>query len=102
VDKIHVLFYTYVEGILTKRAPHRAAHLAYAQRYVEDGRMVAAGAWEDASGAMILLRTATADDAHRFARDDPYVTAGLVTRHEVRPLLVVAGTAKKEPTPTSS
>ncbi len=96
MDKVHVVLYTYVEGMLAKRAPYRAAHLAYVQRYVDDGTLIAGGAWEDASGGMILLRTATADDAHRFARDDPYVAAGLITRHEVRPWLVVVGTAKKE------
>ena len=94
---MHVLFYTYVEDMMTKRVPYRAAHLAYAQRFVDEGSFVAGGAWEDASGSMLVLRTSSADDAHNFARDDPYVKAGLVTRHEVRPWLVVAGTAKKEP-----
>jgi uncharacterized protein YciI len=97
VDKLHALMYTYVDGIIEKRAPHRAAHLAYVKQYEDDGRLVAGGAWEDASGGLIVLRTATADDVHSFARDDPYVKAGLVTRHEVRPWLVVVGTAKKEP-----
>jgi uncharacterized protein YciI len=97
VDKLHALMYTYVDGIIEKRAPHRAAHLAYVKQYEDDGRLVAGGAWEDASGGLIVLRTDTADDVHRFARDDPYVKAGLVTRHEVRPWLVVVGTAKKEP-----
>lgn len=89
--------YTFVEGMLTKRVPHRAAHLAYVDKFEKDGRLVAGGAWEDGSGGMIVLRTG-ADDAHSFIRDDPYVTAGLVTRSEVRPWLVVLGTAKKDPT----
>lgn len=95
VDKLYALFYTYVDGVVQKRAPHRAAHLAYAQRFVEDGRLVAGGAWEDGSGGMILLRMDTVDGAHEFARNDPYVHAGLVVRHEVRPWMVVVGTAKK-------
>jgi uncharacterized protein YciI len=93
---MHVLTYAYVEGIIEKRAPHRAAHLAHAKRYADQGRLVAGGAWEDASGAMLVFRTAAADDVHHFAQEDPYVRAGLVTRHEVRPWLVVIGTAKKD------
>lgn len=91
--------YTYVDDMLNKRAPHRAAHLAYVKRFVDGGQLLAGGAWEDATGGMIVLRTSGAEETHRFVRDDPYVTAGLVTRSEVRPWLVVVGTAKEEPKP---
>jgi uncharacterized protein YciI len=43
-------------------------------------------------GALLIFHTSTAARAEEFARCDPYVTAGLVTRWKVRPWTVVVGT----------
>jgi uncharacterized protein len=77
----HILFYDYVEDILDRRAPHRDAHLA---RIHDDDRIVMAGPLGDPPrGAAIVFRTADPEVVERFARDDPYVQAGLVTARRV-------------------
>ena len=42
------LSYDYVEGILEKRAPHRAGHLAHAQAHIDRGEVLMGGAFADA------------------------------------------------------
>jgi len=42
------LSYNYVEGILEKRAPHRAGHLAHAQAHIDRGEVLMGGAFADA------------------------------------------------------
>lgn len=88
----YVLFYDYVEGIVEKRAPFRADHLAHAGAARDRGELLLAGAWADpVDGAAFVFR---ADDPARveaFARADPYVANGLVRGWRVREWTVVIG-----------
>ena len=91
-DKFFHLSYTYVEGILEKRAPHREGHLAHAQAHIDKGQVLMGGAFADAGGAVIVFRCADAGVVNQFVKDDPYVHAGLVVDHNVREWNVVIGT----------
>jgi uncharacterized protein YciI len=85
-EKLHILFYEYVEDIVERRAPHREAHLALIARWKEDGRLVMAGPVGDPPhGAVIVFR----DGAESFPAEDPYVAAELVTAWRVEPWTVV-------------
>ena len=56
------------------------------------GEIVLAGALADpVDRALLIFRVADKRIVEEFARNDPYVTGGLVTRWEVRPWTVVAG-----------
>ena len=82
----HILFYDYVDDIVERRVPHREAHLAYARRWLDDGRLVMAGVLGDPPhGAAFVLRGDDPADAEAFAAGDPYVEAGLVTARRVEP-----------------
>jgi hypothetical protein len=86
-----ILFYDYVEDIVERRAPHREAHLALVREWLEDGRIVMAGALgEPPSGAAIVFSVDDAAEVERFAAADPYVHAGLVTGRRIVPWTVVA------------
>jgi len=88
MERLYVLFYDYVPDIVERRAPHREAHLEAIARWREEDRIVHAGALGDPpSGAMIVFRDAA--DAERFAAEDPYGRAGLVTGRRVEPWNVV-------------
>ena len=52
-----IVKYTYVKDAATKRAPHRADHLALARRYKDCGSIVMGGALADMSGANIVFRS---------------------------------------------
>ena len=87
---LKLLLYDYVENIVERRAPHRAAHLELIAEWVEDGRVVAGGATGDPpDGALIVFRDS--GDPEAFVRVDPYVREGLVTDWRVQPWTVVTG-----------
>ncbi|HEV2062899.1 MAG TPA: YciI family protein [Solirubrobacteraceae bacterium] len=87
---LKLLHYDYVEDIVERRAPHRAAHLELIGTWVSDGRVVAGGATGDPpSGALIVFRES--GDPEEFVAVDPYVREGLVTSWRVEPWTVVTG-----------
>ena len=83
----YILQYRYVEDVATKRAPHRAAHLALASQFKQEGKIVMGGALADLSGAEVIFRSR--EDAETFVAEDPYVKNGVVTSHDVREWSVV-------------
>jgi uncharacterized protein len=90
----YLLLYDYGENAVERRAPHRDAHLALAREWLERGQLLMGGAFADpVDGAALLFRVADASIVEAFAKSDPYVTSGLVTRWRVRPWTVVVGGA---------
>jgi uncharacterized protein YciI len=87
--KLTVLIYTYVEGMLERRAPYRDGHLALADRMLEEGRLLIAGAIGDPPHGAHLVFTGAAA-AEEFAAADPYGEAGLISSREIQPWNVVA------------
>lgn len=84
-----LVLYEYVEDILERRGPHRDAHLAGLRRWLDEGRLVAAGAIGDPpTGAAIVLSVPPVE-ARAMIEEDPYVAAGLVTAVRVEPWNVV-------------
>ena len=89
-----ILFYAYVEDIIERRKPYREEHLALAQRFVADGKLILGGAYaEPADGAAIIFKVETKADVLFFVENDPYVKNGLVTQWHIREWNAVVGTA---------
>jgi uncharacterized protein YciI len=75
----HILFYEYADDILDRRGPYREAHLARIRAARERGEVILAGALGDPPhGAAIVFSEVSAERIEAFAREDPYVEAGLV------------------------
>jgi uncharacterized protein YciI len=88
----YVLFYEVVDGFVSRRSAYRAEHLRLVREAHRRGELVLAGALTDpADRALLVFRAPDRSVAEDFARSDPYVTEGLVTRWEVRPWAVVVG-----------
>lgn len=88
----YLLLYDYVDDYLQRRAEFRAAHLAHARAAVARGDLVLGGAFADEPpGAAVLFTAASPEVAEEFARVDPYVLNGLVTRWRVREWITVVG-----------
>jgi uncharacterized protein len=88
----YVLFYHVVDDFVSRRAPYRKEHLRHAQEAYRRGELLLAGALADpANGALLVFRAPERSLVETFARADPYVTNGLVTRWDVRPWTVVIG-----------
>ena len=82
-----VLEYRYAD--MAARARVRADHLAYLQSLLEEGTVVLAGPVGDGSGAMMVLRAGSEEEARRVVERDPYTAAGVGADHVLRPWHVV-------------
>jgi hypothetical protein len=88
------LLYDAVEDYVERRKPFRAEHLALAEEASRDGRLVLAGAFNPADGALLVFDVPSAADVEAFVESDPYVKNGLVKSWRVREWTVVAGARK--------
>lgn len=92
-----LLLYDVVDDYITRRAPLRDEHLQRARASVARGELQLAGAFGDGfdnpspnvEGAALVFRSEDRTAAERFAREDPYVTNGLVTKWRVCEWMVV-------------
>ena len=88
----YLLFYDVVPDYAERRLSLRSAHVALAREAVARGELLLGGALADPiDGAVLLFQGDSPDAAERFARADPYVQQGLVTRWRVRPWTTVVG-----------
>jgi uncharacterized protein YciI len=86
-----LLFYDLVSDYIARRAPLRDEHLRLAREAHARGELDLAGAFgadfdgasPHAEGAALVFSGADRSSAERFARADPYVINGLVTRWRV-------------------
>ena len=93
-----LLFYDYVPDVLERRGQFRGAHLDYAWAAVERGELLLGGAFADpVDGAVLMFSGDDKSVAEDFARADPYVTGGLVTRWHVREWTTVVGDLAASP-----
>jgi len=87
-----ILIYSYVKDIVEKRPAHRSAHIEYGNKYVEKGKLLLGGAFQDPlDSAAIIFQGMSKSEVETFAKNDPYVLHGLVTEWKVREWLVVIG-----------
>jgi|SRR6185503_8878002 len=96
--KHFLLFYEVIPDYVAKRGEFRDAHLRKAWAAHAKGELVLGGALADpADGALLLFRAESARVAEEFAKADPYVVNGLVTRWRVREWSTVAGADAANP-----
>lgn len=87
-----LLIYRTVENYLERRAPFRLEHLSYAGAAHARGELLLGGALgEPADTAILVFRGDRPGIAENFARNDPYVKAGLIKEWSVRPWNVAIG-----------
>eukprot|EP00457_Paulinella_chromatophora_P013504 gb/GEZN01013813.1/.p1 GENE.gb/GEZN01013813.1/~~gb/GEZN01013813.1/.p1 ORF type:complete len:302 (+),score=25.48 gb/GEZN01013813.1/:37-942(+) len=90
--KLYLLEYKYVEGILERREPYRAAHLAHAKK--ELAHLVGAGAFPGpplTHSALFVFRGKEYHEIEEFAKTDPFVTSGLVLEWKINQWICVLG-----------
>jgi hypothetical protein len=88
----YFLVYEVVDDYAERRVTLRAAHLAHAAQAVARGDLVLGGTLVNPlDKAVLLFRGESPDVAEVFARADPYVLNGLVSRWYVREWNTVVG-----------
>ena len=85
------LLYDLVPDYVERRKPLRPEHLALAERWRAEGKLLMAGAFDPPDRALLLFRAEGPAEVEAFVRADPYVKNGLVQRHAIRPWTVVVG-----------
>ncbi len=95
-----LLIYTYVPDVLEKRPRFRGAHLGHARASMARGEFKLGGAFADpVDGAVLFFEASSKAVVEQFAKDDPYVTGGLVTKWIVREWTTVLGENAAHPLP---
>ena len=90
--KHYLLFYEVADDYLERRPAFRDEHLKLAWSSVENGSLLLGGALANpADQAVLLFKGADESIAEEFARADPYVREGLVSRWHVREWTTVVG-----------
>ena len=96
----YLLIYDVVDNYAERRAPFRKDHIAHAKAAVARGELVLGGAFANpVDGTVLLFKGAAPDAAETFAKADPYVTNGLVTKWRVREWTTVIGKDAEVPLP---
>jgi uncharacterized protein len=94
----YLLFYEVIDQYAERRAPFRDAHLARARQAVARGELLLGGVLTDPlDTALLLFQGDSPQVAESFARVDPYVLNGLVTRWFVREWKTVVGPGAAAP-----
>ena len=96
--KHFLLFYDVAGDYVARRGEFRDAHLEKAWAAGARGELVLAGALAGpVDGAVLLFKGESAKVAEEFAKVDPYVLNGLVTRWHVREWTTVVGDGAATP-----
>lgn len=94
----YLLTYDLVPDYLARREQFRNEHLALAWASHARGELVLGGALADpADGAVLFFQAESPDVVEAFAKSDPYVVNGLVTRWQVRRWNTVVGESAATP-----
>jgi uncharacterized protein YciI len=87
-----LLLYETGEDYVERRKPHRKAHLALLREAFDAGQLILAGALADPpDGAVLVFRGPNTAAAETFAKNDPYVLNGLVSRWTIRKWATIVG-----------
>ena len=92
----YAVIYTYTDDTELRDAT-RAEHREYLRGFTEDGSLLVAGAWapSEAPGGLLVFRSADKAAVQAIVDKDPFTTAGVVARADIRewapPLGPVAG-----------
>jgi uncharacterized protein YciI len=87
-----LLIYELAPDYLERRAEFRTEHLQLGWAAAERGELVIAGAMSDpADMSALFFNCESAETVENFAKGDPYVKNGLVTKYHVRQWNTVIG-----------
>jgi uncharacterized protein YciI len=96
--KHFLLFYDTSSDYVSRRAQFREAHLRKAWESCARNELLLGGALGDPKdGAVLLFRTDSRDVVENFAKADPYVQNGLVTRWRIHEWSTVVGDSSANP-----
>lgn len=96
-----LLFYEKTSGYAERQKPLVTAHIEYLQGQVREGHLVLAGNLSDPAdgSALLLYKAESAAQVEAFARGDPFVVHGIISKWWVRNWVTVLGKEAVSPLP---
>jgi uncharacterized protein YciI len=79
-----IMWGTYCEGVLEKRAPYRQAHLEGLAQQKEDGILLTIGPTKDLTQCFGIYEAADEATVRQTVEADPYWQNGIWTEYEVK------------------
>ncbi|HEX7320742.1 MAG TPA: YciI-like protein [bacterium] len=96
--QFYALIYYVVNDYVSRRAKYRDEHFKFARAAQRRGELIMGGAFADpVERALLIFHVTARSVVENFAKHDPYVIHGLVTRWEICPWTVVIGPEKFNP-----
>jgi uncharacterized protein YciI len=77
IETIYIVEVPYTGDAAEKRPAVRFEHLTRIARLLDEGRLVEAGGFLDFSGALLLVRADSEEEAVALIRDDVYIRSGV-------------------------
>ena len=77
IETVWVVEAPFTRDAARRRPAVRHEHLERVGRLMAEGRLIEAGGYTDFSGAILMVRAASADEALELIRDDVYLRAGV-------------------------
>lgn len=87
----YVLFGSYCEDVLERRAPHREAHLAGLKHQQADGILITLGPTQDLKQVFGIYEAADEATVRALIENDPYWQHGIWTDYEVKEWIQAIG-----------
>ena len=96
----YLLMYDVVDNYAERRTAFRKDHISHAKAAVARGELILGGALANpVDGTVLLFKSDSPAAAESFAKSDPYVINGLVTKWRVREWTTVVGKDAEVPLP---
>lgn len=80
----YVMWGSYCENVLEKRAPHREAHLAGLAKQKEAGQLITLGPTADTTMVFGIYEAASEAEVRSLVEGDPYWQNGIWTEYFVK------------------
>ncbi|MEO6847933.1 MAG: YciI family protein [Chthoniobacterales bacterium] len=89
----YLLFYEKAPDYAERQKPWQAAHLDYLQKLAGQGSLILGGSLENPNdgSAILLFDAPSLDIVESHAKNDPYVTHGIIAKWHVRKWDTVVG-----------
>ncbi|MEO6052744.1 MAG: YciI family protein [Chthoniobacterales bacterium] len=89
----YLLFYEKVADYAERQKPLQSAHRDYLQKLTTQGVLILGGSLENPNdgSAILLFDTPSSDHVESFAKNDPYVSQGIIAKWHVRKWDTVVG-----------
>lgn len=80
----YIMWGTYCEDVVEKRAPYRQAHLDGLAKQKEDGILITIGPTKDLTKCFGIYEAADESSVRQLIESDPYWQNGIWTEYEVK------------------